>query len=343
MESPPRVAVFTLGGTIAMTPSAAGPGAVPALTGDELLAAVPGLASAGVELAVRDFRQLPSASLRISDVAELAMAIGAEVAGGAAGAVVIQGTDTIEETAFLLDLLCPAAPTIAVTGAMRHPGLAGADGPANVLAAVLAAASPRLRGAGCVVVFGDEIHAARFVRKAHTTSITAFLSAGTGPLGHVIEGEVLPLLLPAGRIMPPPPPEDTAALVRGSRPVRVSLVSLCLDDDGELLRFAAQRSEGLVVAGFGAGHVPEWLVPDLAAAAQRIPVVLASRAGAGTVLRRTYGFPGSERDLQGRGLIGAGFLDPPKARLLLHVLLAAGAGRQAIAAAFAAARWTAAR
>jgi L-asparaginase len=330
--------VFTLGGTISMAPPASGPGAVPALRADELLDSVPELAETGIELVVCDFRRLPSGSLTIADVVELADAIGAEAADGAAGAVVIQGTDTIEETAFLLDLLCPPAVTVAVTGAMRHPGLPGADGPANILSAVLASASPRLRGAGCVVVFADEIHAARFVQKAHATSIAAFASPMAGPLGLVSEGEVLVFARPAGR-----PPVALARDLRDAgtlKPVRVGLLTLSLGDDGRLLRVAAGEFDGLVVAGFGAGHAPAWLVADLEAMAQRIPVVLASRTGAGTVLRETYGYPGSEQDLLQRGLISAGFLDPLKARLLLHVLLASGASRPEIRAAFRPARWS---
>lgn len=323
-----RVAVFGLGGTIAMT--ATGPGGVtPSLSVEQLLGAVPGLDRAGIGVEVVDFRRLPGASLNFADITALSTAIRVRLADGADGAVVIQGTDTIEETAYLLDLLHDSPHPVVVTGAMRSPAHAGADGPANILAAIQVAASPDTGGQGALVVFADQIHAARRVRKTHTTSIATFQSPDGGPLGHLVEGRPVLLsrlghrtVLPAGGEAPTP---------------TVALVTVSFGDDGVLLAGVADRVDGLVVAAFGAGHVADRLVPMLATLAHRMPVVLASRTGSGSILASTYAFPGSESDLLARGLIRAGFLHPLKARILLHALLAIGADDAAVRAAFGAA------
>ncbi len=330
-EKPTSVLMLSLGGTIAMTSGGAG-GVVPTLTAEELIAAVPGLADTGIDVQVQTFRQLPGASLGFDDLTALAALIADRTAtGGVDGVVVTQGTDTIEETAYLLDLLHAGDAPVVVTGAMRNPTLAGADGPANVLAAIRTAASPAARGLGALVVFADEIHAGRYVRKTHSTSGGTFRSPNTGPLGHVVEGQA--------RLLTRPPHRLTVPLEMVTRVPRVGLYTVTLGDDGALLA-GADSLDGLVVAGFGVGHVPQRLVDQLTALVARIPVVLTSRTGAGPVLASTYAFPGSESDLQHRGLIGAGFLDPYKARLLLHTLLTAGADPDAIAAGFAAAGGT---
>jgi L-asparaginase len=326
------VAVLGLGGTIAMAAGSSG-GARPALSAAELIDAIPGLDELAVDLVVEDVRRLPGASLTFDDLRAVATTVRQHCASGVDGVVVIQGTDTIEESAYLLDLLHDGPQPLVVTGAMRNASLAGADGPANLLAAVQVATSTEARGQGCVVVLADEIHAARRVRKTHTTSLTTFESPNGGPLGFVVEGRPRLVNRVGARFCVPPEPLDGS----GRGQLRVGLAVVALGDDGVMLRGAAEHLDGLVVAGFGVGHVPEWLVGDLAEIATRIPVVLASRTGAGSVAASTYSFVGSEASLIASGLMPAWLLDPYKARILLHVLLAAGCDQTTIGPALAAA------
>ena len=239
---------------------------------------------------------------------------------GAAGAVVVQGTDTLEETAFALELLVGDAGPVAVTGAMRPPGAPGADGPANLLAAVRVAASGPARGLGSVVVMSDEVHAARWARKIHASSPSAFASPGRGPIGEVVEGEV--------RVWSRPPPLPVVATTAGAP---VALATAVLGADGrDVAGYAGLGYRAAVVEGLGVGHVPSAMAGALAALARDIPVALASRTGAGRVHRSTYGFPGSEGDLVGRGLLSAGALSGPLAAGLLSLLIGSGAPRDEV-------------
>ncbi|MCC3777939.1 asparaginase [Streptomyces sp. UNOB3_S3] len=320
------VVVLALGGTI----SVPGRGRGERLSGAEITAAVPGLAELGVPLDVRDVQAVPGGSLTFAQVLDVVAVASRAVAGGADGVVVTQGTDTLEETAFLADLVWPHEAPFVLTGAMRQPAMAGADGPANVLAAVRVATAREARGTGALVVLNDEVHAARWVRKTHSTSTATFASPDTGPLGHVVEGRVRMLLTPP-RYEPLPAGFGRERL----EDARVALHVVTLDDDGVRLQGLEATHRGLVVAGFGVGHVPGALAPRLGALTEHMPVVLTSRTGSGPVLRHTYSAPGSETDLRRRGLIDGGFLDPYKARVLLRLLLAAGAGHDDIAEAFA--------
>jgi len=321
----PRIQVFALGGTIAMAPRREG-GVAPGLDAGDLVGGITAW-TGDVEVVAETLFSLPSASLAFAQVAEVAARARAAVETGAVGVVVTQGTDTLEETAYLLDLLLDLEAPVVVTGAMRAPSQAGPDGPANLVAAIEVAASAEARGAGVLLVFNDEIHAARFVAKRHTHKPSAFVSPLAGPIGWIAEGRVRVPLKPAR-------PSPTFAWPAAGLP-EVVLLAGPPDDDGRLVRaLLADPPAGVVLQAMGAGHTPRPLAPLLGDLADRIPVVLASRTGAGETLRRTYGFDGSEIDLSRRGLIPAGWLDAPKARILLALLLADGADRARIIAAF---------
>lgn len=317
VDDKPSVTVFSLGGTIASISSGvAGNGVTPQLGASELISAVPGIELVANVEAV-SFRQVASSELTFEDLSALAFEIDKRFEEGTTGVVVTQGTDTIEETAFILTLLVRSQKPVVVTGAMRNPAMLGADGPANILSAVKVAASVEFNGLGTLVVFSDEIHSARFVRKTHTSSLMAFRSPSLGPLGVILEGwphltygieRIKPISIPTENAVPP-----------------VALHKFVLDDDNRILEQIHRLGyAGLVIEGFGGGHVPSRSVEVLEHLALNIPVVLASRTGSGSTLRETYGFPGSEKDLLSRGLIGSGSLDGPKSRILLSLLLAAG-------------------
>ena len=325
--STPAVSIFALGGTIAMTATSGG-GVAPTLTGDQLVEAVPDLASVA-NLKVHSFRQMPGAHLTFDDLEALASAIEKEVAGGARGIVITQGTDTIEETAFTIDRLLSVDVPVVVTGAMRNPAAPGADGPANLLAATHVAVADQARGLGVVVVLGDQIHAARFCKKMHTGSPAAFASPLSGPIGWVSEGSV--------HIVVRPDRGEAIQRIASPSAAPVALITLSLGDDGRLLDAVPGLGfKGVVVDAMGAGHTS----PAVADRIERLllpsmPVILSSRIGAGPVFRRTYGFVGSEIDLLRRGMISAGWLDGLKARILLELSLRHGSDRGSIAAAFA--------
>jgi L-asparaginase len=323
----PRLLVLSLGGTITMLPDPGG-GIAPKLGAAELVASVPALADAAEIEAHSPFR-LPSPSLEPAQLVAVARRIEAGFAEGRFdGAVVIQGTDTIEESAFLLDLLVGGDRPVVVTGAMRGADAPGADGPANLLAAVRVAASPAARGLGTLAVLNYEIHAARFVQKAHTALPSAFASPQLGPIGTVAEGR--PRFWARLARLPCHPAAE-------GPPRPVALLRWAMGEDGRLLAALPDLGyAGAVIEGMGAGHVPAGAVPRVAALAAAMPVVLASRCPAGPVFTETYGYPGSERDLLARGLIPAGHLSGLQARLLLGLALRAGGDEAAHAAAAAA-------
>src|SRR4051812_40439032 len=171
-----------------MTPPTAGGGVVPSLSAADLVGAVPALAEVA-DVAADTLKTTPGAWLLPTDLVDVAAWAG-ERSASADGVVVVQGTDTIEETAYLLDLYWDRPEPLVVTGAMRSAGAPGADGPANLLGAVTVAGSAASRDRGVLVVLNDEVHAAARMRKTDTMLVQAFGSAPFGPVGRVHERRV---------------------------------------------------------------------------------------------------------------------------------------------------------
>jgi L-asparaginase len=320
-----EVTVLAAGGTIAMAAdSRGGPSAVPALDADALVAAVPGLGQVR-GLQARTVGTWPGVHVSAADALGIARAAAAEAAQGR-GVVVTHGTDTLEETAVLCDLVHGADAPIVLTGAIRPASAVGADGPANLLDAVHAAGHAATAGLGALVAFAGELHAARAVRKADSVSPRAFASPRGGPVGRVSEGRVEVWATPVRR-----PPLPVAQL-----DARVEIVPAALGSDGALVDAAlAAGADGLVAVVLGAGHAPPAFLSACRAAATRVPVVACVRPESGRMLRATYGFEGAEGDVRAAGLIPAPALSPAAARMTLMACLGAGYSRVAITAAFA--------
>ncbi|HXP20214.1 MAG TPA: asparaginase [Streptosporangiaceae bacterium] len=329
----PLILIISCGGTISSVRSPGDlAGATPRLGAADLVADLPELGEIA-EIRTHTFSTVPSSDLTLDDVLALRDLIDDRVLRSPEldGVVVTQGTDTLEEAAFALDLLWDGRCPVVVTGAMRNASMPGSDGPANLLAAVATAISPRANDAGVLVVAGDEIHAAAYVRKTHTHSPAAFRSPTLGPLGYVIENEAHLALLPRRR-------PRLAGLPRSVGPSPVALVAFGMGDDARLLDAVLRAGyRGAVIEAMGGGHLPGRVATsdELEALVDAMPVVLSSRAGSGQLLRSTYSFTGSESDLLARGLISSGVLDGRKARVLLSLLLAGPATRAEIERAFA--------
>ena len=305
-----KVKVLAAGGTISMTGAE---GATPGLDGGALVEAVPELAQHhGLE--AETIVNLPSAHLSLGDQLDICRAA-RDVARRGSGVVVTHGTDTLEETAMLCDVLHDAEAPIVFTGAIRVSSASGADGPANLSDGVSVAASDAAAGMGVLVCFGGEIHHARTVRKTDTTSLVAFSSPQTGPLGRVTEARAA-----IWSRVPRNPPLDPPDLEP-----RVLIVPTTAGDDGTLAHAALDTDpDGAVIGTLGAGHLAPPLLDLWREVAERIPVVAYCRAERGVILNGTYGYPASERDLRGSGIIPAGFLSPQAARMKLLACLASG-------------------
>ncbi|HEY3118886.1 MAG TPA: asparaginase [Chloroflexota bacterium] len=314
MQPKPLVVAITTGGTIASKPDPVTGGVAPALSGEELVAAVPGLGNVA-DVEVQSYSNVIGPVLSPDDLFTVASRARAALdRDDVAGVVVTAGTGIIEEGSYLCDLLSPGPKPIVWTGAQFSADMWDTDGPRNLLNAVRVAAHLDARGMGAMVCFNQEIHAARDVVKRHKTNKSTFTSQDLGILGRADEDRLVMLRSPLRRRTYDVDHIET----------NVDLIKLVAGSDDRFFRASiAAGAKGIVVEAFpGVGIVCPGAVDGIAAAREAgLPVILTTRSLEGRTIAK-YGAQVGAKDLVPLGVILGGDLAPAKARILLMVLLA---------------------
>jgi L-asparaginase len=318
----PKVVLLATGGTIASRYDPALGRTVASAQAEDLLRALPQVGEVA-QIEIENFATMPSFDMTVQFAFGLATRINQVLArSDVQGLVVTHGTDTMEETSYLADLLLQSDKPAVFTGAQRAADDPQSDGPPNLLNAIRVAASAQARGLGALLCFNGTLHAARDVTKVHASAVETFQSYEHGALGEV-DGDVViihrrPLLRRSFKV---------ARLEEG-----VEIFRLALGSDLSGLEALIERgSAGIVIEGFGRGNGPARLGTLVRAATQKeIPVLITSRCPAGRV-EPIYGGGGGGRDLADAGGIFTGDLKGPKVRLLLMVLLSNTDTRKRIA------------
>ncbi len=310
-----RVHIIATGGTIAMAQDEQAGGAILSLSGTDFLQRLSSQARERLpQLTSEEYGPLPSSHFTVQHLWGLRDRVAAAVAReDVDGVVLTHGTDTLEETAYLLDLTVPGNKSMVVTGAMRVASQAGYEGISNLLASISVASSPQARGLGGLVVLNEEIHAARDVTKMHTLSPSTFQSPFWGPVGR-IEGECVII----GRRV------ERHTICCPKLESRVYLFKMAVGMDAQILHHAiAVGAKGVVIETFGGGRVaPWWLEAIGAAVAAGVTVVATTRCPAGR-LYDPYRYVGAYHDLTRVGCLLAHGLNGQKARLRLMAALGA--------------------
>jgi L-asparaginase len=307
-----RLLIITTGGTIGMKRDAATNVISPAKSSKELLASVPEIKKLGyIELI--EFSNIDSSDMTPEMMFRLAKLVKNHInRDDIDGIIITHGTDTLEETAYMIDLLTKDCKPIVLTAAMRSFDEPGTDAPTNLLAAVKTACSDTCPQAGILVVMNEEIHAAREVRKTYTSNVATFESPGYGPLGIVDEDQVIIF---------------RKSLIRETIPAEhiepdIELFKMTAGNDGRLIGYAIDNQvKGIIIEGLGRGNIPASAADQvLRAIYQKIPVVITSRCFKGRVLG-IYGGTGGGKKLHEAGIIYGGDLSGQKARIKLMVAL----------------------
>jgi L-asparaginase len=311
----PKVVVLSTGGTIASKQDPAKGGYVPALSGEDLVAAVPAIKKIA-QIQVEQISNIPSADMTPEIWLRLAGRVNELLAKPEiVGIVVTHGTDTLEETAYFLDLTTASVKPVILVGAQRPASDWDADGPRNLLDAIRVAIAPEAASKGVMVVMNGQISAARDVTKTNTNRVETFRGPEFGQLG-VADAEKV-------RFYRAPLRRQTFAVDRRTQLGRVDIVTSYAGADGLVIRALLRDDalQGLVVAGTGLGDVSGSMFDAIQQARERgIPVVVSTRVPTGRVFPLSAG-KGSALTLRRIGCVLADDLSPQKARILLMLAL----------------------
>lgn len=307
-----KVAVIFTGGTISMKIDEKLQAAIPSLSSDEVIAKVTGI-EAKADLEIINLGKYPGPHITPQLMMEISQKTEELLKIEEIAAVVItHGTDTLEETAYFLDLIINSSKPVIVTGAMRNSSELGYDGPANLAAAICTAISEGSKNKGVLVVMNNEVNAASEVSKTHTLSLDTFKSMDFGPLGIVDQDEVIYYRELKKRQYIPTTKVET----------HVALIKAAVGMNSDFIYYGIQSGvKGFVIEGMGRGNVPPEMVQGIKEAIEKgIPVVLVSRCPKGRVLD-SYGYSGGGRELRDLGVILGDNLSGQKARIKLMLVL----------------------
>jgi L-asparaginase len=308
----PKVAIVFTGGTISMKVDPRLAAAIPALSNQEIMSMVTNIDKiADIEMV--DFSRLPGPHMTPEHIWELTQLVKSLVMrDDIKGVVVTHGTDSLEETAYFLDLNILTEKPIVVVAAMRNGSELGYDGPSNLSSAICTAVSEQAKQKGVLIVMNNEVNSAAEATKTHTMSLDTFKSMEFGPLGIVDNDEVIFYRdiikhhhIPANRFEP-----------------QVHLLKTAIGMNSLLIHFLIDHgAKGLVIEAMGRGNVPPEMVPGIERAIQSgIKVIIVSRCPMGRVLG-SYGYEGGGKHLRDLGVIFGSNLNGQKARVKLMLAL----------------------
>lgn len=307
-----KVAAIFTGGTISMKVDKRLSAAIPAMSSEEIMSLVTNIDKIA-DIEIVPFARIPGPHMTPELMMELSNVVKETIARpDISGIIITHGTDSLEETAFFLDLNIQSEKPIIVVGSMRNASELGYDGPSNLSAAICTAVSEQARNKGVLVVLNNEVNSAREVTKTHTMSLDTFKSFSFGPLGIVDNDEVIFYRdITTHTHIPTDHVENAVDLIKSVAGMDSRIIDFCIE----------QKTQGIVIEAMGRGNIPPTMIPGIKNALNHnIPVVIVSRCPMGRVLG-SYGYEGGGKMLHDLGVIFGGDLNGQKARIKLMLAL----------------------